>query len=154
MKQELTLYPSKRKLLLLLILSLVFTGIGLAMLVSGERTGWFVFGFFGLCSAVFVISMLPGASYLRLKSEGYDICSLFKTHSVKWRDIGPLTVGTISGNKMVVFDYSPNYTEHVSSRQLAKNLTGFEGALYNTFGMSTEELAGVMNEWRTTARPC
>lgn len=146
-QQELTLYSSKRKYLLLLIVSLVLMTGGLAMLRDGEASGWFVSGFFGLCSLVFIITMLPGASYLRLSTEGYEVCSLFRKHTVKWRDIGPL-VGTNSGNKMVVFDYSPSYTEHVTSRQLAKKLTGFEGSLHDTFGMSADDLARVMNEWR------
>ena len=124
------------------------------MISDGETAGWLPFIFFGLGILVSIVMMLPGASYIRLYAEGCEVCSLFKKRRVRWGDIGPLSVSTISKNKMVVFDYSPNYTDHVSSRQLAKNMTGFEGALHDTFGMSAEELAGVMNEWRTTARPC
>jgi len=150
MKQELTLHSSKKKYLLLLAVSIIFTWAGMAMISDGETAGWLPFIFFGLGILVSIVTMLPGASYLRLSTEGYEVCSLFRKHTVKWRDIGPLGVGISSGNKMVVFDYSPSYTEHVSSRQLAKNMTGFEGALHDTFGMSAEELAEVMNEWRET----
>ncbi len=38
----------------LLLLSAVFTAGGVWMAVSGETTGWFVAGFFGLCLLIFI----------------------------------------------------------------------------------------------------
>ena len=47
-------------LIVLLVISLVFTIAGIAMIATGAEGGWVGFLFFGLCSAIFITQLRPG----------------------------------------------------------------------------------------------
>lgn len=47
-------------LVVLLVISLVFTIAGIAMIAAGAEGGWVGFLFFGLCSAIFITQLRPG----------------------------------------------------------------------------------------------
>lgn len=47
-------------LVILLVISLVFTVAGIAMIATGAEGGWVGFLFFGLCSAIFITQLRPG----------------------------------------------------------------------------------------------
>jgi hypothetical protein len=64
MSESLILLPSRKKLVSLLLGSLLFVVGGAWMIADGERNGWFAAGFFAICAFVVVIQLLPGASYL------------------------------------------------------------------------------------------
>jgi hypothetical protein len=63
------LYPSKLKLTLLLLISLVFVVTGVWIVSSGDTKGLLVVGFFGICLLVAVIQFHPKAFYLHLSAE-------------------------------------------------------------------------------------
>src|SRR5438309_418048 len=88
------LRPARRKALLYLLLSLPFTGAGVAMIVSEEGIeAWFAAVFFGLCSAVFAVQLMPAACYLRLTPDGFIICTLFrKWPLIRWNGVSEFRV--------------------------------------------------------------
>ena len=90
---DLVLRPRKLHALVYALICLAFTVTGAFMLAGREWTGWFVAGFFGLGGAVLLVSMLPGASYLRLRPEGFTLCSLYWSHRFRWADVGPFFPG-------------------------------------------------------------
>ena len=79
----LVLRASRRKQLLFLLVCVAFTAIGVMMVRDGDSRGYFCGGLFALGAVVFVINMLPDASYLKLDEEGFTFCSLFRAHSVR-----------------------------------------------------------------------
>lgn len=121
------------------------------MIRGGDFWGWLVAGFFALGVIVSVINLLPGSSYLRLDNEGFTTCSLFRTHTFRWFDVERFDVARISTNKMVVFDFSDTYRKQEVGRRVATAVTGHEGALPESYGMSQEELAKLLNDYRRSA---
>jgi hypothetical protein len=74
-----TLYPSKRKWILILIIGVLFTAAGHWMIGDGVRWGWFVFFVFACGSITAVLMLLPGAGALLLDKEGFQVTSLAST---------------------------------------------------------------------------
>tara|TARA_Y100000294_G_scaffold140028_1_gene133668 strand:+ start:45 stop:509 length:465 start_codon:yes stop_codon:yes gene_type:complete len=150
MKQEVRiLRPSRLKIIALLLVCLAFTSIGTFMILDEETMGWFVSIFSGLGVVVFIIQLLPNASYLMLTSEGFEVKSLFRGNFTKWEDVTGFAAGRISSNKTVVFNYRKTHQKYKVGKQIARGLAGVEGALPDTYGMKAKDLAALMNEWMT-----
>lgn len=151
MVQRLVSSPFKN--LLLLAGSLVFTGIGCLMIHDSRGiAAWFVTGFFGVCSVVFAISLLPGASELALFREGFVVRSLFrKWPLIRWEAVGEFRAVRIPGSilKTVAFDTSDAPARRLTT--MSRRLTGVSHCLPDTYGMPAEELADFLNEWRERA---
>jgi len=146
--EEKTLYPKRWKSILFLLLTLGFTIGGVWMALDGEKMGWFISIFFGLGMLVFLINLSPQASYLKLNKEGFEVCSLFRKHKYHWNEVRDFGVGSISGNKMVMFNFSEEYKKAKKVRKISSTIAGAEGGLHDTFGLKAEELADLMNEYK------
>ena len=112
---------------------------------SGERTGYFCAAFFGICLLVFLVQLLPGATYLRLEPGSFTFCSLFRKHSVPWTDVAEFALARQGFNRVVGWNYRPGRCRHVRAASVAKAITGCEGALPDNYGMKPEALAEFMN---------
>ncbi len=151
-----TLQASRTKNLGLLLLCLAFVLGGVWMIQDGEKLGWLVMGFFGLGPPVFLVQMLPGASYLQLDEDGFTFCNLYRRTRIRWRDVESFGVvnlgaGGFRSRRMVGFDYVSGHPDHGRGRALSKSLAGVEGALPDNYGWDVEELAALMNELRRRA---
>jgi len=145
----LTFRPSKLKTFSLLALSLAFVTLGAWAGAAKANTGAIVgIVFFAACGLVFSIQLHPRASYLTLKHDGFVCCSLFRSFEVKWEEVQGFGTRSFNHNNMVVFDYSPEFSKHVTGRRLSKSLAGCEGALPDTYGFKAAELAGILNHLR------
>jgi hypothetical protein len=149
-EEGLRLRPAKTKTLFLLAVSLTFTVAGIhAIATKRAFAGWLVLLFFAVCSAVFAIHLLPGASYLELLPEGFIACSLFRRRPlVRWDSVSVFRVERAPGTgiKLVVFSQTiPNYPRLAAINQ---RLVGDTDALPDTYGRNAEQLALLMNEWR------
>jgi len=145
---EKTLYPSKLKGILLLLMIALFVAVGIWMINSGESKGWFVAIGFGLGFLILAVNLLPQASYLKLDKEGFEFSSLFRKHKYYWTEVNHFSAGSIANNKMVMFDFSEAYNKAKKSRKVATALSGSEAALHDTFGMKAQDLADLMNEYK------
>jgi hypothetical protein len=146
-----TLYPSRKKWLLVFAGGALFATGGAWMIQGGDGTGWFVLIFFGLVALVAAAAMLPGAGALTLDRDGFEVTNLFRRHRSRWQD----TVGFLAARipparqKFVVYD---DVTQ--SSRTLAKinvEIVGRNAALPDTYGLSAENLAHLTARWRERA---
>jgi hypothetical protein len=146
--ETLLLRPSLAKRLVRLASCALFTFIGVMMIRDDEAWGWLVLGFFGLGAVLFTLLLIPGAEYLRLTAEGFELRSLWRTHRQRWDDIAAFHAGRIARNAMVLIDYAPTYTRQRAARRFSAGLAGTEGALPDTYGRSAESLAELLNEWR------
>ena len=146
-----TLYPSRRKWLLVLAGCAVFTAGGIAMVRSGDQTGWFVLAFFGLGAIVAGVAMLPGAGRLTFDRDGFEAKTLFRSHRARWADAtGFIAVGIPpSMQRMVCYDDASVIPGALASANVA--ITGRNAALNDTFGLSADDLAQLMIGWRERA---
>jgi len=150
--QELKLHPKRAKQVALFIVCAGFAAIALVMVRNGKSAGWFPLAVFGLGAFVFALQLLPGASYLKLDSEGLTVRSLFRSSSFAWGDISGFAPGLVGGNRGVVFDLVPGSNRQSRLRRFNSAAFGAECALPDTYGLSSEHLAGLLNDWKLGVR--
>jgi hypothetical protein len=147
----LILRPSKIKVGLILALCLAFTVGGGWMIHGHRRGGWFAAIVFGLGSLICALQLLPGSSYLLLEPDGFTVRTLYRSQKYGWAEVERFGVTRIGGNKTVAFDFSRRYERWRMGRQVAAGISGYEGMLPDTYGMKAEQLAGLLNAWKTRA---
>jgi hypothetical protein len=154
-----TVYPSKAKTLLMLLICLAFVAGSVLMICDGETVGWLGAIFFGLGVAVFLMQLYPGSSFLTVSEEGIEFCSLFRRHRFRWEDISEFGTYSVRSRgmavgKMVGFNYSTGYQQGAKTRAFSRLLAGFEGGLPDTYGFSAEELAQMLADYHRKRVPC
>lgn len=147
----LLLRPSRKKLLLLLAISLVFTAGGVRVALDGGIVGWFGLVFFALCSVVAVVSLLPNSAYLRLTRDDFEVRSLFRSQRLRWKDVKAFRPGRIGAKAMVLYDFAPSYAGGRRMRAVSSAIAGTEGALPDSYGLSVADLARLLEAWRVRA---
>ena len=135
------LRPSPLKWLAMVALSAAFVWIGLTIMGTHPAVAWSCIAFFGLCGAVGVLNLLPDASRLALDDDGFEIRSLFRASRVRWADVARFGTMRIGLNTMVGFDFVDGYRGSDRLRSINRNLSGFQGALPDTYGMKAAALA-------------
>lgn len=151
---EIELRPDKGKSALYLSVCLAFVFLGMTPSVRHQAgmVGWACVLFFGMCAVVFLVRFFPGASYLRLRSDGFTFRSLFrKSPLILWRDVSDFRVVQLPplGHPLVVFDWHAAPDRGV--RQLNRKLVDATDGLPDTYGLQPDQLAALMNAWRSRA---
>lgn len=146
------LFPGRKKISFLLSVSLLFTVGGIWLIHEGQYfTGLFCSAFFSLGIIVAIIQIIPNGSYLVLRNEGFEVCSLFKKYFEEWKNINEFGVITINSNDMIGYNYTPGYGKKGVVGKMSKGLTGFEAALPDTYGLKAPELLLLMEKYRAKA---
>jgi hypothetical protein len=125
--------------------------VGVWLILAGEWFGWLAAIFFGLCAIVLAATLLPNSSYLQIGPEGFAIRSLYRTQSFRWSDVGPFVVRRFKNGQMVMFDFSEEYSQQRRLRELSKALAGHDGGLVDSYGLSHDDLAALLNRYREAA---
>ncbi len=153
------LRPSRLGAAALFFVSAMFTLGGAWMLASGATRGWFVGGFFGLCTVIALVNALPNASYLRLDSAGFEARSLFRSQRYAWHDIATFGVASVGVSTMVVLTFTQSYwRQHGHSARRFRllgsgpGMPGMDGALPDTYGQAPADLASLLNDWKDGRR--
>lgn len=150
--ETIRLNKSKRKMVLLFIISAGFVELGIVMLKSNEfLLGWVTTIFFGSGLVVSVLSFIPNSAYIVLTSEGIKAKELFKSYTIKWQDIQEFKIYELPGfvsSKLVGYDYSDSYKKQNNLRAFSKGFTGVEAGLSDNYGYKAEKLASLLNTWR------
>jgi len=144
------LRPRRLRFLILLIVSIGFCVEGLKMIQTGDHTGWLLTVFFGAGVIIFCVTLLPGSSYLELDPAGFTVCSLFRSRTTRWSEIDEFRVAELGTRKSVVFNYSKHRFEKFIQKA-SYVIADCEGALPDTYGLSADALAAMMNDWRKHA---
>jgi hypothetical protein len=140
------LYPRRLKTLGLLVFCIAAVAGGLFMAREQPLIGYLCAGFFALGIPVMLINLLPGQAYLELAEDGFTFAGVFRKNTIYWKDVAGFGVASVSGNKMVGWDFVPEYAPQKTGRAVASTLTGVQGALPDTYGMKAEQLSALMNE--------
>lgn len=149
---NLVLRPRKLHFIMLLLGSLVFVAVGVLMMQSGEAFyGFITLSFFGLGIPVFLVGLMPGSSYLKLTSEGFEVCNMYKKYFIKWSEVEFFM--PMEEYEMCVYNFSSTHQQNTTLGNLSANMTGVDAGLPDTYGKSTEELAKIMNSWKQRYAP-
>jgi hypothetical protein len=145
-----TLHPSLKRWGLIFAGSALFAIGGEWMIRSGAFGGWLVLIFFGAVTVIAAVAMLPGAGALTLDAAGFEVTSLYRHSRTRWQEASDFTAARIppSRQRFVVF----NHTR--TGRRLAavnKFIAGRSASLPDTYGLSSDDLAQVMTQWRERA---
>jgi hypothetical protein len=141
-----------------LVGSLIFVAATVLMILDGQGDPilWAGLIMFGSTAIVFLLALLPGASYLRLDRSGFTVRHLFHKRSYRWHDVGPFTAGRFIFIPMQV-GFSTRESEALLSkmgprrRHWLRLIAGSHHILLGNFRMSAKELAATMNRWRDEA---
>ena len=131
--------------------------------VPARIVGWFALVFFSLAVLVALFQLLTKRSYLALTRDGFQIFGIRKSRLIPWSEVGAFTAympPTLVfawlprrindlGPKMVLFDYRPGVKAFRRMRAMNQTLTGHDAGLPDTYGLRAEELATLMNDWRS-----
>jgi hypothetical protein len=147
----LTLCPSRRKWLIVLVGSALFTAGGVWMIREGDPSGWFVAAFFGLCAIIGIVMLLPGLASLTLDADGFEMTSFFVGKRIRWRDASNFAASRIppAFTKLVVFDNAKDKSSAVG--RLNRMLVQHNAGLGDTYGLAADDLARLMAQWRERA---
>jgi len=146
--EELILYPKRAKWILMILGSLAFVAIGVFIMDGDDGfMRWLVVGFFGLAAVVGIVNLLPTASFLKLDQTGFTFSSLFRKHSVAWKDVLGFGIMSVARNKMVTFETGKSG----GMAHLNRTIGGADSALPDTYGMKPDELIELMERYRMAA---
>ena len=148
-----TLRPSRKKAAVLFLVSLLFVVSGIWMICDGQTMGFFCGGFFALGFLVSALQFHPKAAFLRLEPDGFTFCSLFRAHTVRWKNVREFDVIYVGPNRMVAWNFTPDYPTSGSARPISKSLSGYEAALPDTYGMKADELVELLETLRKSSEP-
>jgi hypothetical protein len=126
------------------------TGLGLWLVMEGKRFGWPLFVFFALCTLV-ALAELVGDSHLRLTHYGLEVKTLTTHQAYRWQDILWFGVLRMSFSTFVAFRFADSYG---GRRTVLREMThGADGMLPDNYGMSADELARLLADWRNRHVP-
>ena len=122
---------------------------GIFLVANGQAAvGYSSICFFGLGIPVALLLMNHKAAYLRLESDGFTVCSLYRSHKTPWSDVERFEVARIVLSKMIVWNFSLAHHEHQTAKVFSKSIAGHEAALPDTYGFKAESLCKLLNEIR------
>lgn len=134
------LRPSPLKWLAMVVLSVGFVWIGLAIRGTHPVAGWGCIVLFGLCGLAGLLNLVPGASRLVLDAHGFEIVSLLRRSRVGWNDVARFGTLRVGLNTLVGFDFVDGYRGSERLRRVNRGLSGFQGALPDTYGQKAAAL--------------
>jgi hypothetical protein len=144
-----TLVPSVGQYWKLIIGGGLFTVGGVLLSLGGDMVAMLCAAFFGFCTLIFVVTVLPGASALRLNKKGFDATRFYCTRTYSWGEASDFSVWTFRGGGGVVFNAAksrPGVLEKVNAAMAGRN-----AYLPYTYGLSADDLADLMTQWRERA---
>jgi hypothetical protein len=149
---SLALKPRRLKWLAIFLIALGFVSIAVFLGDDMDPLArWGSGGFFALCAAITVPQFIGVGSKLELDPKGFKCASLFKSFRREWADCSEFSPVRIGPNMMVGFSTGQDETAHPRGAAFARALTGTSGALPDTYGVSADELADLMNRFRARA---
>ena len=141
--------PSRKKWFGIFLIGALFTATGIWLIAKeGGAMPWFCTIFFGFVAGVSLVQMF-GSSYLHLHLEGFEQNMMRRKLECRWDEVSDFHVWATGGSRFVSFNRI-----HDQGKTIAKvnqMLSGGSASLGDSFGMSAEALADLMNAFRERA---
>jgi hypothetical protein len=123
-----------------------------------KLVGWTGIVFFSTWAVLSAANIFSGAGKLMLHDAGFEVTSFFRSRSVLWRDAAGFKVFLPwympKRSACVMYDDANEKQKTPLQRTIATwnaSLAGHNAGLPDTYGLSADELANLMNEWRELA---
>ncbi|MBO1014592.1 hypothetical protein IPU70_13595 [Achromobacter sp. SD115] len=153
----LVLKAAKGKLLVFSVLSAAFGGVILWMLLHEtlpplkQLILWPGALFFLLGAAMLLVRAAKNDTALRLIRDGFETRQVWNGRTIRWQDTSEFTVVSVSRAvpKLIVFDDAA--VERSGTAGLNRHIVGRNSSLGETYGLTHEALAELLNEWRKRA---
>lgn len=145
-----TLYPSRKKWLLLVVAGLLFVAVGVWQAVGGDGSAWYGVAFFALVSLVGITMLLPGAGQLTLDGAGFELLNLYRRSGARWKDVSHIDV-TLPWPMLHFVAYDDASVSTQPLAKLAAAMRLHTGTLPDTYGLSADHLAALIMKWRERA---
>jgi hypothetical protein len=120
-----------------------------------DNDGFLVVGslvlFFAAGAVLSLMNLLPDRAYLLLAPEGFTFRALFKSRSYRWGEIERFDTFSHRGANMVVFTLSREGMLRLTESgfgKFNKAISSGDDSLPDTYGMSADKLAELMNQWK------
>ena len=151
----LTLYPSGSKFFMFFAGSASFAAFGTIKLIEQQGSSammWSCVLFFGLCAVLFAINLLPGSASLTLDADGFRVkqCSFF-ARKARWQNVTNIHAACAPPSRTKFVRYNDTQWSGWKLARCETARLGYNGMLPDTFGMSADDLAALMAQWRDLA---
>lgn len=147
------LVSPRRKWLTLFAGSGVFVTIGVLMVATGDVRGWYGVVFFGLGVAVGLVYLVRPPQ-LTIDTEGMTSAQVGRRDRYEFRECSEFRTWKnpiARSQSLVVFDWDGAQRRRRLAR-LSKGMSGANSALPDTYGMTAEGLALLLNQRRRALR--
>ena len=149
MDNTVTFVASRRKALLVLLLSICLVALGVWLIPEWPFLGWISVAFFGLGIPVSLLMVWsPNSTYLRLDEEGFEMGSIVRKQKYKWADVDGFHIGSIYGARMIAIAFNPEYRQQRVARSVAAILSGLEAAIANQYNATLEQILEALTTWK------
>jgi hypothetical protein len=135
------LRPSPLKWLATGAASAGFVWIGSVIMPTHPAVAWSCIVVFGLCAAAAVLNLLPGGSRLQLDADGFEMVSLFRRSRIRWAEVARFGQTRVGMQRLVGFDFVENARGGERLHRINRRVSGFHGALPDTYRLPAAELA-------------
>ena len=150
---RLILRPKTSGAFLRFLVCFAFAGCSVWWLIAGpakdQFTAWGGLALFGMGSVIFASHSLPSANFIELSLDGLMVCAQWRSQLYKWASITQFSLGCLEGGAdlFVVFYHRPENGEPKPGQK-----PEFQ-CLNNGYGMTEEELANLLEQWRVRHSP-
>jgi hypothetical protein len=145
------LTPPTGRWRVILAFNLAFVAAGLIMLAQGQRHGLYVALAFGLLALPFAMVALPGAAKLVIDRNGFTATALYRGQRTRWTDVSEFQIAQMARGRQRILVYDDATLVQGSHLLSGSKYAGRNSALPSTYGLSAEELARILNHWRSRA---
>ena len=105
--------------------------------------------FFGLCALIGLVNLLPGSSYLEIRSDCFVFCSMFRSRTVKWEHVREFSTYRIGRTERVGWKYAAGHGHFKRLSQINNSLAGVDAGLPDNYGLKAPELKLALDAART-----
>jgi len=160
-----TLKAMPGRMVFMFLGSLGFVTLGFVLLRDASipavlrlTIGWANILFFGLGAVVGLLSLRPGAYYLRLRKEGFEIKTPLRLHFYRWEDVERFSAysGSRIAFKNAIFIRLAPSAKRSALRQAlnaaSRGLVGYDGMLPAIYEIKGEQLLSLLNRWKAGSK--
>ena len=120
------------------------------MLVKQDSSAmmWYCVLFFAFCAVVFAACLLPGSASLTLDADGFRLKQFYFVRKSRWQNVTNIDVGYAPPSRTKCVRYNDTQWSSWRLARWETALLGYNALLPDTYGMSADDLAALMAQWR------